>query len=223
MTAGSGVHSVFSGPQYFNNARHKWILQSLNMNKIPNNVPMNMRNPYMWALEYGSMIHKLPKNLALRLMYYGTPHTIYNRAKTIRNIKNTHPNVTYNDALVLAHVEPYIPRNINPKEFINSYKYLKSKGVSRERAAELLAMDPLLAKKYNASNRFKKAWKTFRYSTMLKSQRTPSNPKWRAKYERNMAAANRSYYKYLKNLKYARPARMLQVMSEIRRRISKIN
>ena len=181
-----------------NNSRHRFILQSFNMNAIPNNIPNNMIPAYMSSLDYGSIYHSLPKNLAKKLMYYYTPHDIYRRARETQLTKNTHPNLSYNDALVLSHFGPYINQRAKVREVINSYKSLKRRGMSSENAAWLLTQDPLLGKKHNASNTIKRAWKTFRYGTMLRANRTPKNPKFRVKMERYSRSANKSYDKYAK-------------------------
>jgi len=230
MTAGYGsLFSSISRPVQHNNARHRWILQSLNMNAIPNNIPINMRTSYMWALEYGSMMHGLPKNLAKKIMQYRTPHEIYRRARETRMTKNTHPNLSYNDAFALSHVGPYMPRNVNPREVINSYKSLKRRGLSSENAAMSLLSDPLIGKKHNASNTIKRAWKTFRYGTMLRANKTLANPKFREKMSRHMESANKSYDKYMKKLKFVvggspiRRTRMNSLTTELLRKVRKLN
>lgn len=212
-----------------NNGRYKWILQSLNMNSVPNNIPINMRNAYMWSLEYGSMIHRLPKNLAKKLMYYRTPHEIYRRARETQMTKNTHPNLSYNDALSLSHFGPYMPRNANVREVINSYKALKRRGITSENAAWLLTSDTRLGKKYNAADTIKRAWKTFRYRTMLRANKTASNPKFRVKMERYAKSANKSYEKYAKKISLGlggspkRRNQMSALMTELVRKKRPIN
>lgn len=213
-----------------NNGRNRWILQSLNMNSVPNNIPRNMINAYMWSLEYGSMLHRLPKNLAKKLMYYRTPHEIYRRARETQMTKNTHPNLSYNDALSLSHFGPYMPRNANVREVINSYKALKRRGITSENAAWLLTSDTRLGKKHNAADTIKRAWKTFRYRTMLRANKTSSNPKFRAKMERYAKSSNKSYEKYAKKLSLGlgggsprRRTQMSALMTEIVRKKRPIN
>lgn len=199
MTVG-GYWGLFGTPTHINNGRNIWILQSLNMNSIPNNIPRNMVSAYMWSLEYGSMVHGLPKNLAKKLMYYRTPHEIYRRARETQFTKNTHPNLSYNDAFFLSHFGPYMPRNANVRELINNYKALKRRGITSENAARLLTTNTRIGKKYNASDTIKRAWKTFRYRTMLRANKTQSNPKFSAKMERYAKSANKSYEKYAKKI-----------------------
>lgn len=196
MTAGGG--NPHPTHQSAFNWRHRQILNVLNMNTIPTHIPRNMVNSYMWALEYGTLMHQLPKNLATRLMFYRNPQTIYQRSQEIKNAKNRHPNLSYNDAYALTHITPFLPRNTDQRKLINSYKAMKRRGLSVENAATTLITDPLIGLKQNAVNKIKRAWKTFRYSTMLKSQQT--NPKFRAKIERYMKSANRSFNKYSMNV-----------------------
>lgn len=169
------------------------------MNAIPNNIPRTMRNSYMWALEYGSLTHNLPKNLAKKLMQYGNASRIYKRAQETRKTINTYPNLSYNDAFVLSHV---IGNDI-PRRIINGYMSLKRRGMSSENAAMAIAADPSLGRKHDASNVIKRSWKRFRYRTMLPSQKIPSNPVFRAKMKRLMNSANSAYNKYYKKMRLA--------------------
>lgn len=229
MTAGTGIQQLRPNVSP-HNWRHQHVLKLLNMNAIPNNIPRNMVNSYMWALEYGTLNHQLPKNLAKKLMYYRTPHMIYHRAQQIKQAKNTHPNLSYNDVYALSHVAPYVPRTIEPGKIINSYKSLRRRGMSHENAAMAIVYDPIIGMKHNAVNKIKRAWKTFRYSTMLPSQKTPSNPKFRAKIERYEKSANRSFNKYSRNLSRAlgggsprRRTRMSALMTELLRKKMRVN
>lgn len=176
------------------NWRHKQVLNLLNMNAIPNNIPKNMINPYMWALEYGSLTHKLPKKMANKLMHYRNASKIYQRALETRRIKNEYPNLSYDDAFLLSHIGSI--KNASPNQIINGYKSLRRRGLSNENAVMKIASDPMIARKYNAADTIKRSWKRFANSTTNAPHL--SNPKFRAKIQRYMNSANRETNKYFK-------------------------
>lgn len=202
------------------NNRDRYILSQLNMNNIPSYVPNNMKYYYMRALEYGPLMHGLPKNLAYRLMHYRDPMTIYRVAQSTKMGKNVFPNLSYNDAFVLSHISQYLPVNTNSKIMVNSYKTLRRRGYSPTKASMILARNVNI-KKHNASNLIKYRWKKFKRAMKPGS---PTNPQWRAKVERIGKSANRSFNRYKTMMRMGTGGgRRGNLMREIRYRVPRIN